>query len=102
MASRAFIAAGVMATTAALGFDVGLGVDHGDAAAAVVPAHNVAPGQRSHLAATQPPSDNTDTRARSNLAHSAVCSDVSMLPAATGLDGGETYDAEHIGGGAPA
>ena len=47
------MAAGVMATTAALGFHVGLGADDGDAAAAVVPALHVAPGQRRRLGTPQ-------------------------------------------------
>ena len=39
----------------ALGFGVGLGADHGDAAAAVVPALGVSPGKRRRLGTTQPP-----------------------------------------------
>ena len=54
MASRARMAAGVMATTAPWASTSVL-ADHGDAAAAVVPALQVAPGQRRRLAATQPP-----------------------------------------------
>ena len=47
------MAAGVMATTAALGLGGGLGADHGDAAAAVVPALHVAPSESGGLTTPQ-------------------------------------------------
>ena len=91
---------GVMATTAPCSFRVGLGADHGDAAAAVVPALGVAPGQRRRLGLRRnPPSDRTATRARSKRARSAACSGRFEAAAAlAGLDGGDPDDGEHVGG----
>ena len=63
----------------ALGLGVGLGADHGDAAAAVVPALHVAPGEGDGFRAAQAGvGQDTATRATSNLApSSAACSGVS-------------------------
>ena len=62
----------------ALGLGVGLGADCGDAAAAVVPAHNVVPQVRAAASERlKPASDSTATKATSNLARSAACSTVS-------------------------
>ena len=55
MASKARMAAGGDGHHGTLGLRVGLGADHGDAAAAVVPVLQVAPGQRRRLGAPQPP-----------------------------------------------
>ena len=68
----------------ALNFHAGLGADHGDAPAAIVPALNVAPGQRGRLGTPEPPVGQHRHRTAPppgtgrNLLRSAVCSDVSM------------------------
>ena len=61
----------------ALGFGVGLGADYGDAAAAVVPALDVAQVSDAASERLRPASDSTATRARSNLPSSSACSAVS-------------------------
>ena len=93
------MAAGVMATTAPLGLDVGLGADDGDAAAAVVPALHVSPGQRRRLGTTQP-----CVGQRGHQSHVepspflGLLGRLNAVAAATGLDGGEPDDGEHVGG----
>ena len=68
---------GEVASTAALGFGVGLGADHGDAAAAVVPALHVAPGEGAASERLGPASDSAATKATSNFLRSLACSGVS-------------------------
>ena len=83
----------------ALGFRVGLGANHGDAAAAVVPALHVAPGQRRRLAATQPPirQDSHQGQVEPGT-HGGLLRSFEAAAAQAGLDGGEADHGEDVGG----
>ena len=99
MASRARMAAGVMATTAPLGLHVGLGADDGDAAAAVVPALQVAPGQRRRLGAPQPPVREDGHQGQVEAgALGGLRWRFEAAAAGTGFRSGEPDHSQHVGG----
>ena len=83
----------------ALGLGVGLGADHGDPAASVLPALDVAPGQRGRLGPAQSRVGQHGHQGQVKLP--PFCSLIGCLDAAAalaGLDGGEPDDGEHVGG----
>ena len=83
----------------ALGFGVGLGAHHGDAAAAVVPALHVAPGERRSLGAAE--FGVGQYRHQDQVEFGPFRSLLGRRDAAaapTGLDGGGPDDGEDVGG----
>ena len=89
MASRASHGGGGDGHHGALGFGVGLGADDGDAAAAVVPALDISPGQRRSLGTPHPPSERSHQGQVKLAPLSGLLGRLNAAAAATGLDGGE-------------
>ena len=99
MAESACMAAGVMATTAPRASASVLGADHGEAAAAVVPAPHVAPSQRGRLGAPQPRVGQDGHQGDVELGpFGGLFRCLNAAAALAGLDGGEADDGEHVGG----
>ena len=99
MASNAFMAAGVMATTAPW---ASTSVLERSTVMWPLPSSQrcTSPQMRDEASDRRnPPSERTATRARSNLLPlSGLLGRLNAAPAATGLDGGEADDSEHVGG----
>ena len=99
MAESACMAAGVMPTTAPRASASVLGADHGEAAAAVVPAPHVAPSQRGRLGAPQPRVGQDGHQGDVELGpFGGLFRCLNAAAALAGLDGGEADDGEHVGG----
>ena len=93
------MAAGVMATTAPLSLHVGLGADHGDAAAAIVTALDVAPGQRRRLGTPQPGVGQHGHQGQVKPSPlGGLLRRFQAAAALAGLDGGEADDSQHVRG----
>ena len=68
-------------------------------AAAVIPALHVAPDERRSLGPAQPAVREDSHQGEVELAPlSGLLGRLNAAPAATGLDGGEADDSEHVGG----
>ena len=79
--------------------DVGVGTNHGDAAAAVVPTLEVAPGQRRRLGTTQPCVGQHRHQGHVKLRpFLGLIGRFEAAAALAGLDGGEPDHGESVGG----